>query len=821
VLAVMTITSSHAQTADGDANAAPMQPAPNHLADPGGSSAPIRDDPGVLPPGADPENKLFVPFVKHMAADQMQFWGSAKELTKAGALKTFVPFAGFTGMLIASDSWISKQVPNKPNQLQLSKDISNYAVYSLIGAAGGSYLWGHMTRNDRLSEAGFLSGEAALNSTLVAYAFKGITQRPRPYQDDGNGTFFQGGTSFPSEHAAVAWSVATVMAHEYPGILTQIAAYGLASTVTLTRVTSKQHFASDAFVGSVLGWYLGRQIYRAHHDPQLGGAPWGELVEAKEKAPRDPANMGSPYEPLDSWVYPEIERLAALGYVHSAYLGIRPWTRMECARLLDEAQERMRDRGADQDGEASKIYTVLAEEFSAETGRRNGAANLGASVDSVYSRFMEISGPPLRDGYHFGQTITNDYGRPYGEGFNNVTGASAHAVAGPFSFYVRGEYQQAGSVPALSQQALRAIASTDIRNFGPNFMPPGFSINTESVSRFRLLEGYAALTFHNVQFSVGKQSSWLGPGESGPLLMADNAEPIPMFRIDNTSPSDFPLLSRLLGPARIEFFIGQLSGLQWVFQPPTLYGPDVRPQPFIHGTKISFKPTPNLEFGAGFTSMFGGPGLPFTWANFLRTFYSHKSNLAENPGKRFSSFDFNYRIPGLRNWLTLYLDSLVVDEYSPIGSTRPSVNPGVYLPRLPRLPKLDMRVEGFKTDHPPASCCFPGSVYWDLRYNSGYTNNGNLLASWIGRAGYGGQAWSTYALSPRTKFQLGYRHQEVDHAFIGGGRLTDYSARSDVMLTREIGLSVFVQQERWNFPVLSTTAQSNFTASFQFTFYPH
>jgi hypothetical protein len=51
--------------------------------------------------------------------------------------------------------------------------------------------------------------------------------------------------------------------------------------------------------------------------------------------------------------------------------------------------------------------------------------------------------------------------------------------------------------------------------------------------------------------------------------------------------------------------------------------------------------------------------------------------------------------------------------------------------------------------------------------------------------------------------------------------LTDYSARSDVMLTREIGLSVFVQQERRNFPVLSTMAQSNFTASFQFTFYPH
>ena len=54
-------------------------------------------------------------------------------------------------------------------------------------------------------------------------------------------------------------------------------AYGLASTVTLTRVTGKQHFSSDVVVGSALGWYLGRQIYRARHDPELGGAAWGNL----------------------------------------------------------------------------------------------------------------------------------------------------------------------------------------------------------------------------------------------------------------------------------------------------------------------------------------------------------------------------------------------------------------------------------------------------------------------------------------------------------------------------------------------------------------
>ena len=63
-----------------------------------------------------------------------------------------------------------------------------------------------------------------------------------------------------------------------------------------------------------VGWYLGRQVYRAHHDPELGGAPWGDFVAAREKGPRNPANMGSPYVPLDSWVYPAFDRLIATGY---------------------------------------------------------------------------------------------------------------------------------------------------------------------------------------------------------------------------------------------------------------------------------------------------------------------------------------------------------------------------------------------------------------------------------------------------------------------------------------------------------------------------
>jgi hypothetical protein len=775
-----------------------------------GSALSDQDSSGWLAPGADPENRLGAPFLRHLAADQQQFWTSPERLDRS-SWKTLVPFVGLTGALLASDSWIAKQVPDKPDQLKRSKNVSEIAAFSLIGAGGGAFLWGHLTHNERLQETGLLSGEAAINSAAVTYAFKGTTQRPRPFEGNGNGSFFQGGGSFPSEHSALAWSIASVVAHEYPGPLTKLLAYSLASTVTLTRVTSKQHFASDALVGSALGWYFGRQIYRARHDPTVGGGAWGDFLESSSEGRRNPANMGSPYVPVDSWVYPIFDRLAALGYVQTAYAGLRPWTRMECARLLEEVGERVR-YGDEPGGGAEKLYGALMTEFSDETRRLDGGANLGAAVDSIYTRMTGISGTPLRDGYHFGQTVVNDYGRPYREGFNAVSGVTAHAVAGPLSFSFQGEYQHAPAIASDPVSVLQATAHADGTLPLPNGVP--------NIDQFRLLNSTVAVTFKNIQVSFGKQSLELGPGDGGSFLFSNNAEPVPMLRIDQVSPVRIPGLSRLLGPARTEFFLGQLSGHHWIYSDGTLFGPSLDRQPFIHGTKVSFKPTPNFEFGMGFTVLFGGPDLPFTWHNFLRTFYANAiPGTAADPGDRRSTFDFSYRVPHLRDWLTIYADSFVEDEYSPLGSTRPSMRMGMYLPRVPKVPKLDLRLEGVYTDVPGQRPT--GFLYFNARYRSGYTNNGNLLASWIGREGRGGQAWATYWLSPRSKFQLAYRHAEVDKEFIGGGRLNDFAGHADFMLRPGLAISGLLQYEQWKFPVLSPTGQSNFSASVQLTLYPN
>jgi len=765
------------------------------------------EDDYQLQPGEDPENRLVSPFLKHIVGDQKEFWTAPTRL-RVKDLKWVAPFAGVTAAFIASDSWWARQV--NASHMQTSLHTSDYITYSLIGLGGASYLFGHITHNDHLQEAGLLSGEAAINSTAVTYLFKETTQRQRPLEGNGHGDFFKGGASFPSEHSSIAWSIASVWAHEYPGWFSQVAAYGLASTVTVARVTAQQHFPADVIVGSALGWYFGRQVYRAHHDPEVGGSGWGSLLEEKSgDKGRNPDNMASPYVPVGSWIYPLFDRLSALGYVKSAYAGNRPWSRMECARLLEEAQEQL-NQGGNDEGEAPEIYKTLTSEFKDEISRLDGAPNVGATVESLYTRTTAISGTPLRDSYHFGQTIINDYGRPYWTGLNNVSGLTASAVAGPFSLYINAEYQHSPAVPSESAQTLQATATADtVPIMNPN---PILQLD-----RIRLLNATASFQIANTQFSFGQQNLWLGPAAGGSLIFSDNAEPLPMFRIDSVSPYRIPGLSRLLGPVHSQFFLGRLSGQDWSI----LIGPGLPSQPWIQGSKLSFKPTENLELGFGYTAQFGGTGNPFTWHNFLRTFFSHKTSIAANPAKRLSQFDFSYRMPGLRNWLTLYVDSMVIDEYSPIGSTRPQINPGIYLPQLPGLHKLQLRFEGVTTDlnYPPHFGS--GAVYSDTRYRSGYTNNGNILGNWVGRRGRGEQGWATYSFSPRSQVQLGYRHNNVDKAFLNGGHFQDLSLQADVMLRHDLRVSGSVQYETWDFPVLSPTRKSDITSSVELTFWPH
>src|ERR1039457_4881063 len=150
-------------------------------------------------------------------------------------------------------------------------------------------------------------------------------------------------------------------------------------------------------------------------------------------------------------MYPAVLRLFSLGFVDSAYLGMRPWTRSSVEHMLEEAGARIEDAdaGASTD-EAEEIYEALIHALRDDMQGPCLVHEGNTRIESVYSTMRVLSGTPLRDSYHLGSTGINDYGRPYSSGFNNYTGARGDASAGRFLLCARGDFQGAPSATGYS-----------------------------------------------------------------------------------------------------------------------------------------------------------------------------------------------------------------------------------------------------------------------------------------------------------------------------------------------------------------------------------
>ncbi|OLE14774.1 MAG: hypothetical protein AUG89_00535 [Acidobacteria bacterium 13_1_20CM_4_56_7] len=722
--------------------------------------------------------------------DQREIWTSPARL-RFSDTEWLVPLSGITAGLFVTDRDFSKHLSQNPTTISHYKTLSNAGVAALVGGAGGMWVIGHVGHSEHWSETGFLAGEAALNSLVAVETFKYSLRRERPYQGDGSGAFFQsGGTSFPSEHAAAAWSVAGVIAHEYPGPFIKIMAYGLASLVSVSRVKAHQHFPSDVVVGSVIGNLVAQDIYSRHHDFDFGGGEW-----------RSVSAIAREFEPC-------------------GFAGLRPWTRRECMRQLSEAEGKLT---GEESNEAQKLVDALRREFRPESEATGDGNDRGTvRVESIYSRTEHISGMPLTDGYTFAQSQINDFGRPYGQGWSTVNGFSAYTTRGPWVAYVRAEEQSAPSIPAYSLTTRQTIQQVD--QFPQ--LPPGTP--QPSVAQYSLLDAYVGLMVSNYQVSFGKQSLSWGPGEGGSMTLSNNSPPINMFRINRTTPLKLPSFLGWLGPMRTEFFFGQLMGQVFLVNPSGFvgqFGQSLSPQPFIHGQKISFKPTPNFEFGFFRTTIYGGPGYPLTFHTLIRSLFTtgnENTGGSSKPGNRTAGMDLIYRLPGLRKWLTFYADGYADDQFSPVAyADRSAWRAGLYFSHFPQVHKLDLRVEGVYTDNLLGGNIGHGFYYSNGTWRSGYTNNGNLIGSWIGREGQGAQAWSNYWFGARNRLQFYFRHQKVSQEFIpGGGSLTDAGVRTDYSLRSNLSLSVSVQHQRWLIPVIQPNAARNVTASFGIVFEP-
>jgi Capsule assembly protein Wzi len=521
----------------------------------------------------------------------------------------------------------------------------------------------------------------------------------------------------------------------------------------------------------------------------------------------------STFVPLDSWIYPSLDRLAAMGYMPSSTAILRPVTRLECARLLAVAHVHI--DWADETTE--QMLAALDSEFAVETGIIDGRENRNAAIDTTYSRLTQISGLPLRDGFHFAQSIVDDYGRPYGEGPNVITGFSGRAEYGPVAIYVDAEYQYASAIQPYSLAAQQALATQEPE---PDNLPYGWNLRAGTTDRLRPLEAYATLDLHNWQLNFGQQALWWGADRSTSLILSNNAAAMPMLRLTRAK----PLLLPLFGPTHFDVFIARQGGIHYVGLGQTfaLYGSPgqaLTPPPYIWGVAATFKLTKNLEVGFAHNTIFAGFGRPLTIGTFLHTFSEYGNAQAVDPGKRVTEWNFNYRVPFFKKSFSIFNEAMAWDD--PIQGkfvARYAMDPGIYLPEVPKIKNLDLRLEAAYTDLPKSQT--PAYFYYNAHYPQGYTNYGQILGSWVGRQGIGGQASSTYWFSPRKKVTLTYRKMISDNDLYRGGSMGELAASAMWTFRSKVEVSASGQYERWGFPLLGAGPKTNFTTTFGVRLFP-
>ena len=695
-----------------------------------------------LPPKPQPITFLGTP--RRILFDQKAIWTSPLHVKPLDAM-WLLPLAAVTGTMIGSDQHTMTDLINiNLNDQHHFNTLSNVGVAALGVAPATMYLWSLNHYAPQAHETGLLSGEALIDGLAFSEAIGLVTRRDRPNVNNAKGNFFSSSAfegSFPSNHATAAWALASVMADEYPGWLMKTTVYGLATTVSISRVLAEQHFPSDVLVGSAAGWLIGHYVYRAHHNfsldpfdtrplpdnfgkprPQPAQSPQSVQSAQSALSPQsiqpnpqstlgsppppnppakplsddtDPDTIGSTNVPMDSWVYPALERLGAMGFVPGQSSAIRPWTRQECLRQLRLAEDIADQSDASSPSLLAQAHLLMADlhtEFESEPQFRESL-----SLESVYGRFGTIAGPALADSYHFGQTWWNDFGRPLGRGSSAIAGFSFRAHSGRWFFYDRQELQHSPGNPAETPAVNQLINTLD--HLGPND-PEILPIPQRSAfERQGAMELYGGIAFAGNSLSIGKQELYWGPTTMGPIAFSSNAEPTYNVRLVSTRPHPLPFIPSL-GTYRFDIVLGKLSGHSY---------PD---RPWYNGQKAAFNFGKDLEISFTRWSVFWGVGHPITFHSFKANVFSFNSTGSgaggegsgqygdrNDPGDRKSNFDFNWHLPFLRRIVTLYADAYSDDDPSPIDAPRRAVwNPGIYFARLPFLQHMDLRVEAVSSE---------------------------------------------------------------------------------------------------------------------------
>src|SRR3989441_2714723 len=448
--------------------------------------------------------------------------------------------------------------------------------------------------------------------------------------------------------------------------------------------------------------------------------------------------------PLKNWggfseyrdaTYDDLERLVTAGLADRTLLNTKPLSRVEAARIVARAIERIRrdePDGLNLRRDLEPVLDRLIEEFKVEL------AGLGVKLPDGAQPPGFVSFTPI-DRFQVSSqwtnhklSLVNEQGRTLQKWLSGGPTFESRLQIGDFlTFYVQ---------PELSW--------------------------TEDDTQARLASGYLKLTIWNIELLVGRDSLAWGPGYHNALLLSNNAQPLDQIRLGSAEPFLLPWIGRWVGPMKALIFLAQLE--------------ERRDHSFakLSGMRLTVAPATFLELGASRTVMFdgGGPYLPLR--QYPRAIFDPGFGDAPAPERRtnsLASVDAELRFRNVDRYflpsrdLRLYgeffwddtcgecgpssgIGHFFASNFLPKGSTTGGVG-GVQFLELFGQDWLDGRFEYARTSSI--------SLNHD-EFTSGYSTRGHVISDFIGTDGRDYFGRLTARFTPNLMLGL-----DLDRAVIG------------------------------------------------------
>lgn len=238
------------------------------------ASLPAASSPIPVPSNQTPGQDREVSWHKlpmNILHDQKDMWLFPLELGRGRHWLPALFITGGTAAFIASDPQVMPHFRQTTDFRGFNRVFSTTATGAVIAVVPAVFYAASLVRKDSYDQGTALfAGEAVVDDVVLMVVTKAITRRQRPtelpvagpYNDTffhSNGSIFGKGTSFPSGHAMMAFSVATIFARRYKDHRwVPYVAYAVAGAIAFARVTTGAHFPADVFIGSSLGYVISR-----------------------------------------------------------------------------------------------------------------------------------------------------------------------------------------------------------------------------------------------------------------------------------------------------------------------------------------------------------------------------------------------------------------------------------------------------------------------------------------------------------------------------------------------------------------------------------